>query len=164
MHVAADTDMTSLDKPSTYATLARQMHALLAGETDRIANYANFAALVFNSLPDLNWAGFYLLQRDVLVLGPFQGKPACVRIPVGQGVCGTAAQRRTAIVVPDVQVFPGHITCDSASQSELVVPLIVGNELIGVFDLDSPKLARFDAADATGIEGLLQNLSRHLYP
>jgi L-methionine (R)-S-oxide reductase len=155
MHVEAVANITSRDKPAAYAQLHQQLRALLADETDRIANYANFSALVFSSLPDLNWAGFYLLQRDVLVLGPFQGKPACVRIPLGQGVCGTAAQQRTAMVVPDVHAFPGHIACDSASQSELVVPLIRGGELLGVFDVDSPLRGRFDADDRVGIEKLL---------
>jgi L-methionine (R)-S-oxide reductase len=158
MHVEAVANITSRDKPAAYAQLHQQLRALLADETDRIANYANFSALVFSSLPDLNWAGFYLLQRDVLVLGPFQGKPACVRIPMGQGVCGTAAQQRTAMVVPDVHAFPGHIACDSASQSELVIPLIRGGELLGVFDVDSPLRGRFDADDRVGIEKLLSLL------
>jgi L-methionine (R)-S-oxide reductase len=158
MHVEAVANITSRDKPVAYAQLHQQLRALLADETDRIANYANFCAMVFSSLPDLNWAGFYLLQRDVLVLGPFQGKPACVRIPLGQGVCGAAAQQRTAIIVPDVRAFPGHIACDSVSQSELVVPLIRDGELLGVFDVDSPLRGRFDADDRVGIEKLLSLL------
>jgi L-methionine (R)-S-oxide reductase len=114
----------SLPKPSLYAQLAREAAALIEGESDAIANYANVAALLYHSLPDVNWAGFYLLQDDTLVVGPFQGLPACVRIPMGKGVCGAAATQRQTIVVPDVDAFPGHIACDSASRSEIVVPLI----------------------------------------
>ncbi|HEX4858097.1 MAG TPA: GAF domain-containing protein [Usitatibacteraceae bacterium] len=147
----------SLDKPAAYAEIAAQLEALLTGERDFIANAANCAALLFNTLPDLNWAGFYLLQGNQLVLGPFQGKPACVRIdvfPVARGVCGAAAFTRTTQVVEDVHAFPGHIACDSASNSEIVVPLLHGDRLIGVLDLDSPKAARFDADDREGIEQL----------
>ena len=123
---------------------------LLAGERDPDANAANTAALVFEALPDLNWAGFYLHKSGELVLGPFQGTRACVRIAIGKGVCGTAAARRDTVVVEDVHAFPGHIACDSASNSEIVVPLVQGDELLGVLDLDSPRLARFGADDARG--------------
>ena len=135
-----------------YSALTDAVAALLSGERDWIANLAITAALLFAELDDINWAGFYLLKDGELVLGPFQGKPACVRIAIGKGVCGTAAQRRQSIVVPDVHQFPGHIACDSASNSELVVPLIRGDELLGVLDLDSPKFARFNDEDARGLE------------
>src|ERR1700693_1372188 len=134
-------------KPDLYDDLAGQIDGLLKGETDFTANLANAAAAIYHALPSLNWAGFYLSRGPELVLGPFQGKPACVRIPIGKGVCGTAAHWRKAVLVPDVHEFPGHIACDSASRSELVVPLIRGETLIGVLDLDSPLLARFDADD-----------------
>jgi len=128
------------------------LRALLAGESDWIATTANFAAFVFHTLPHLNWAGFYFLQGDVLVLGPFQGRPACARIRVGQGVCGNAVARRASILVPDVHAFPGHIACDAASRSELVVPVWRAGALVGVFDLDSPELQRFSAADQALVE------------
>jgi L-methionine (R)-S-oxide reductase len=134
--------------------LARDLSALLSGERDLIANAANTAALIWDALPGLNWAGFYLYKSGELVLGPFQGKPACVRIALGKGVCGTAAARRTTVVVEDVHAFPGHIACDSASNSEIVVPLLRGNELLGVLDLDSPLHARFGALEARGLEAL----------
>jgi GAF domain-containing protein len=155
-------------KPALYDDLANQIDGLLAGETDRTANLANAAAAIYHALPALNWAGFYLwhdaaLGRDAeLVLGPFQGKPACVRIPLGRGVCGTAALRRRSVLVPDVHAFSGHIACDSASQSELVVPLLRDGTLIGVLDLDSPLLARFDAQDQAGCEALMAVIVRHL--
>jgi GAF domain-containing protein len=155
MHAAGSTNSSGPGKPAQYADLQQRLRALLAGESDRIANYANFAALVYHSLPELNWAGFYLLHGEELVLGPFQGRPACVRIPLGKGVCGTAAQQRATQLVPDVHAFPGHIACDSASRSELVVPLLAGDQLLGVFDLDSPLPARFDQADAAGVQTLL---------
>jgi L-methionine (R)-S-oxide reductase len=143
------------DAPETaYRELARDLKALLAGERDLIANAANTAALVYDALPGLNWAGFYLYKSGELVLGPFQGKPACVRIAIGKGVCGTAAARRETVVVQDVHAFPGHIACDSASNSEIVVPLVHGTELLGVLDIDSPHLGRFGAGDAAGIEAL----------
>ena len=142
------------DKPAAYDELARQLAALLAGETDIIGNAANMAALIYHGLPDINWAGFYFTRHGELVLGPFQGRPACVRIAWGKGVCGAAAARRETIVVPDVHDFPGHIACDDASRSELVVPLIVGGQVVGVLDLDSPRLARFDDADRAGVEHL----------
>jgi L-methionine (R)-S-oxide reductase len=140
------------DKPTVYRELAEQAEALLHGEPDRIANAANLAALLWHALPDLNWAGFYLYDGRELVLGPFQGKPACVRIGLGKGVCGTAAARRATVIVEDVHAFPGHIACDSASNSEIVVPLLRGDALLGVLDLDSPRRARFDADDQAGLE------------
>jgi GAF domain-containing protein len=141
-------------KKVLYAELLEQANALFEGEHDFIANAANLSALLFHSLPDLNWAGFYFAKEEGLVLGPFQGKPACVRIALGKGVCGTAAIQRRTIVVPDVNAFPGHIACDSASRSEVVVPLIRFDGLIGVMDLDSPKPGRFDEEDARGLEAL----------
>lgn len=144
-------------KPEHYAQLADQARALLAGEHDRIANAANFAALVYHALPGLNWAGFYFHDGEELVLGPFQGKPACVRIALGRGVCGTAAVSRRTQVVEDVNAFPGHIACDSASQSEIVVPMYTPDgALIGVFDVDSPVVARFDDEDRAGMERLVR--------
>ena len=139
-------------KAETYRELATQLGGLLSGETNGLANAANTAALLYQGLPDVNWAGFYFLRDTELVLGPFQGKVACVRLQLGRGVCGTSAQKRTTIIVPDVEKFPGHVACDHASRSEIVVPLIKGGKLIGVLDVDSPLLARFDAADATGLE------------
>lgn len=141
-----------------YADLQRSIAGLLAGEDDLIANTANFTALVYHSLPELNWAGCYFLRGEELVLGPFQGQPACVRIAMGRGVCGTAALRRASVLVPDVHQFPDHIVCDLASRSELVVPLIDGERLIGVFDLDSPRPNRFDAVDQAGIEAAVRLL------
>lgn len=149
---AADTLVGT--KPEQYAQLQQQARALMHGEPDRIANAANLSALVFHTLPDLNWVGFYFFDGTELVVGPFQGQPACVRIALGRGVCGTAATTRETQLVPDVEAFPGHIPCDAASRSELVVPLYRGEQLIGVFDLDSPLLARFDADDRRGLEAL----------
>jgi L-methionine (R)-S-oxide reductase len=143
------------DQAGDYASLADELRGLLSGESDLVANAANMSALLFDVLPDLNWAGFYFLKRGELVVGPFQGKPACVRIALGKGVCGTAAQERRTIVVADVNAFPGHIACDAASQSEIVVPLIVGEKLLGVLDIDSPRLARFNEGDARGLERLV---------
>jgi L-methionine (R)-S-oxide reductase len=137
-----------------YAELADQARGLLQGEHDRVANAANLAALVYHALPDLNWVGFYFFDGAELVVGPFQGLPACVRIPLGKGVCGTAAATRQTQRVADVHAFPGHIACDSASRSELVVPLFAGDTLVGVFDLDSPKPDRFDAGDQRGLEAI----------
>lgn len=134
--------------------LVRQAQGLLQGERDLVANAANLSALIWQIVPDLNWAGFYFMKKGELVLGPFQGKPACVRIPVGKGVCGGAVARRETMLVRDVHEFPGHIACDAASNSELVVPLIKNGRVHGVLDLDSPKLARFDADDQAGIEAL----------
>lgn len=142
------------DPREFYKELAQQLEGLLAGERDAIANAANLSALIVTSLPDLNWAGFYFLRGDTLVLGPFQGKPACVRIAVGKGVCGTAVAERRSLRVEDVGAFPGHIACDSASRSELVVPLIRNGDVIGVLDIDSPIPSRFDAIDQAGIERL----------
>ena len=143
-------------KQSLYADLVGQANALFEGEHDFIANAANLSALLFHSLPDLNWAGFYFVKEDCLVLGPFQGKPACVRIAFGKGVCGTAAQQRQTVVVPDVEKFPGHIACDSASRSEIVVPLVRFDRVIGVMDVDSPSLSRFDEDDRRGLEALAE--------
>jgi len=149
-------------KAALYDELARELDALLAGEPDAVANAANAAAAIYHALPELNWAGFYFPRGDELVLGPFQGRPACVRIPLGKGVCGTAALRRQSVLVPDVEAFPGHIACDTASRSELVVPLLVGDALLGVLDLDSPVLARFDETDRAGCERLAGVIVRHL--
>lgn len=145
-------------KAEIYEELLRQAQGLLYGERDLIANAANVAALIWQIVPDLNWAGFYFMKGGELVLGPFQGKPACVRIAVGKGVCGTAVARRETMLVEDVHAFPGHIACDSASNSELVVPLIKGGQVHGVLDLDSPKFARFDAEDRRALEALVAAL------
>ncbi len=147
------TDPT-LPKAQAYAELAASAKALVSGEPDAIANMANLAALVWMSVPGLNWAGFYRVIEGELVLGPFIGKPACIRIPLGQGVCGTAAATGATQLVPDVHQFPGHIACDAQSRSELVVPVIVEGAVRAVIDLDSPELNRFDSTDATGIENL----------
>lgn len=141
-------------KAELYAQLAEQAKALLHDESDRVANAANLASLIFNQVPDLNWAGFYFFDGTELVVGPFQGKPACVRIPLGKGVCGTAASERKTQLVEDVNAFEGHIACDPDSQSEIVVPLYKGDELIGVLDIDSPRAGRFDAEDQSGFERL----------
>lgn len=141
-------------KAALYAELAKQARALLDGEHDRIANAANLSALAYQALPDLNWVGFYLFDGTELVLGPFQGKPACVRIPLDRGVCGAAASQRQRQLVPDVHAFPGHIACDAASRSEIVVPLVHQGELIGVWDVDSPVPDRFDEDDRQGMEAL----------
>jgi L-methionine (R)-S-oxide reductase len=152
------TSTAGLPKPEAYRVIHAQLAAVLAGERDGLANTANMAALLFQALPGLNWAGFYFLRDGGLVLGPFQGKVACIRIPLGKGVCGTAAQQRETIVVPDVEKFPGHIACDHASRSEIVVPLIKDGRLLGVLDLDSPHLSRFDAADAAGLQAAVKLL------
>lgn len=141
-------------KPEQYRTLEAQARALLHGERDRIANAANLSALVFHALPALNWVGFYFWDGRELVVGPFQGRPACVRIAMGRGVCGTAAQTQQTQRVADVDAFPGHIPCDSASRSELVVPLVAGGQLVGVFDIDSPEPDRFDSDDQRGLEAI----------
>ena len=140
------------DKPAQYAQLLAQAEGLMHGEPDRIANAANLSALLFNALPDLNWAGFYLWRGGELVLGPFQGKPACVRIARGRGVCGTAAAQRATVLVADVHQFRGHIACDAASASEIVVPLAVAGRQLGVLDLDSPHTNRFTDDDRAGLE------------
>ena len=141
-------------KPEQYAQLVAQARALTHGEPDRIANAANLAALVYHALPDLNWVGFYFYDGTELVVGPFQGQPACVRITLDKGVCGAAASTRKTQRVADVDAFPGHIACDAASRSELVVPLVRDDRLIGVFDLDSPRIARFDEEDQQGLEAI----------
>lgn len=144
--------LTNLSKPDLYAAVVKQIEALVADESDSIANMANCAAVIFNSVPDLNWAGFYLLKGGELVLGPFQGRPACLRIPLGRGVCGKAAKERVTLRVADVNAFDDHIACDTASRSEIVVPLISSDRqfLLGVLDVDSPKLNRFDEEDEAG--------------
>ena len=147
-------DELSGSKPEQYAQLLQQARALLHGERDRIANAANLSALLYHALPRLNWVGFYFFDGTELVVGPFQGLPACVRIPLDKGVCGAAASTRSTQLVEDVHAFPGHIACDAASRSELVVPLVSGDALIGVLDLDSPEPARFDVEDQTGLEAI----------
>ena len=154
-------DQAPDSKADRYSELARELDALFTGERDPVANAANAAAAVFHALPELNWAGFYFLRDGELVLGPFQGRPACVRIALGHGVCGTAAAERRTIVVQDVYAFPGHIACDTASRSELVVPLIAGDALLGVLDLDSPMRGRFDDQDRAGCELLADVMLRH---
>lgn len=147
-----------IDKSADYVRLAQELEALLAGERDLIANAANTAALLYGSLPEVNWAGFYFLRGAELVVGPFQGQPACVRIALGRGVCGTAAHERRTLVVADVHAFPGHIACDAASRAEIVVPLLAAQRLVGVLDVDSPRQGRFDREDAAGLERLAQLL------
>jgi len=150
------------DKAGFYAGLLQVLDSVLRGEADPISNLANTAALLYDQLPRLNWAGFYLLKKDELIVGPFQGKPACSRIALGRGVCGTAARERRTIVVPDVHAFPGHIACDPASRAELVVPMIdTRARLIGVLDLDSPDPGRFTHEDAQGLEALVRRLLSH---
>jgi L-methionine (R)-S-oxide reductase len=153
-----ETDHT-LPKTALYRDLAVSLEAVLTGETDALANLANASALLAQALERINWCGFYLMRGGGLVLGPFQGKPACVRIPVGKGVCGTAAARKETVLVPDVNVFPGHIACDAASRSEIVVPIVENGELRGVLDIDSPDLARFDAEDQKGLEVFVATLT-----
>lgn len=149
-------------KAETYRELALAARALVEGEPDAVANMANIAAVIWQYVPRLNWAGFYRLVDRELVLGPFIGKPACIRIALGKGVCGTAAQDGMTQLVADVHAFPGHITCDGASQSELVVPILRGGKVIAVIDLDSPEKARFDAEDAAGIEALAAVIEPHI--
>jgi len=146
-------------KPELYESLREAAAALIAGESDGIANMANLAALIWHFLPDLNWAGFYRLTGGELVLGPFVGKPACVRIAIGKGVCGTAAAQRETQIVPDVHAFPGHIACDADSRSELVIPVMRGGDLVAVIDLDSPGPGRFDHEDAAGMEALARTVA-----
>jgi len=146
------------EKEKLLRQLNRELEALLGEERNMIANLANASALLFNSLPDLNWSGFYLISGDQLIMGPFQGKPACVRIPVGKGVCGTAFRDRKTYVVPDVHEFPGHIACDEASQSEMVIPIMVEGEPVGVMDLDSPIKSRFDEIDQKYLEEFVKIL------
>ena len=156
MHATQSTP--GLTKTGVFAELRQQLEGLVQGERDALPNCANAAALIYHNLPDLNWAGFYFLRHGELVLGPFQGKVACVRIGLGQGVCGTAAQRRETLIVPDVHAFPGHIACDAASRSEIVIPLVQSGRLLGVLDIDSPLPDRFDPEDAQGLEALLRVL------
>jgi len=151
-------DDPSLSKTQRYRDLETALVSLLEGETDPLANLSNAAALLAQSLDRINWCGFYLLRGEELVLGPFQGKPACVRIPVGKGVCGTAAARRQTVVVPDVSRFPGHIACDPASRSEIVVPILENGALRGVLDVDAPEPARFDDEDRIGLERYVEAL------
>lgn len=146
----------NLDKPVLYSALARAAQTLVEGERDPVANMANMAAAIWQFVPDLNWAGFYRAVGDELVLGPFMGKPACIRIPFGQGVCGTAAASGAIQIVPDVHAFPGHIACDAESRSELAVPVVSGGKVIAVVDLDSPTPGRFDDQDAAGMQLLAQ--------
>lgn len=160
MYDFAPTD--AADRQSLHADLLSAADALTAGEPDGIANMANLAALIWQFLPDLNWAGFYRMVGDELVLGPFMGKPACIRIPLGRGVCGTAAATRETQLVEDVHAFPGHIACDAASASEIVVPIMHEGRLIGVLDLDSPVPARFDADDARAMETLVARVAPRL--
>lgn len=152
------TSNVDLPKPDAYRELKGHLTGLFLGERNGLANAANMAALIYQSLPNLNWAGFYLMQGGELVLGPFQGKVACVRIELGRGVCGTAAERRGTVVVPDVQAFPGHIACDAASRSEIVVPLVQYGHLLGVLDLDSPQVGRFDQEDSAGLNEAVELL------
>ncbi|NJR78867.1 GAF domain-containing protein [Sphingomonas corticis] len=155
-------DIAAGSRSELYRDLAAALDALTADEPDAVANMANAAALVWQYLPDLNWAGFYRMVDGELVLGPFQGKPACIRIPLGKGVCGTAAAERRTMRIDDVHAFPGHIACDAASASELVVPIVAGDRLIGVLDLDSPRPGRFDADDEAGCEALMAVLAARL--
>ena len=152
-------DIATESKPELYRDILSAVDAITAAEPDAIANMANVAAILWEYLPDLNWAGFYRTIGDDLVLGPFMGKAACIRIPMGKGVCGTAAATGETQLVEDVHAFPGHIACDAASRSELVVPILAGGRVIAVIDLDSPLPARFDAADAAGIEAIARMLS-----
>jgi len=153
---------SAADKPTLYADLLSAADALTAGEWDPVANMANLAALLWQFLPDLNWAGFYRMVDDELVLGPFQGKPACIRIPIGRGVCGTAAATQQTQLVADVHAFPGHIACDADSASEIVVPVLHEGSMIGVIDLDSPVPARFDSHDAHGLEALAARIAARI--
>lgn len=157
----AASDLSHSTKAELYRELAARCRALTDGETDPVANMANCAALIFNSIPHLNWAGFYLLKRGELVLGPFQGQPACVRIALGRGVCGTAAESHSTLRVADVTKFPGHIACDGASRSEIVLPLLTDDShLIGVLDVDSPELDRFDVEDEAGLSAIAEIIAR----
>lgn len=160
MHVSAD--LSGLEGARRYDALEAELEAVIEGEPDPIANLANAAALIFHGLEGLNWAGFYLMKGGELVLGPFQGRVACVRIPVGRGVCGSAVAQRRTLKVDDVHAFPGHIACDAASRSELVVPMFAGREVVGVLDLDSPRPARFGDEDVLGCERLVAILMRQL--
>ncbi|MCD6376588.1 MAG: GAF domain-containing protein [Caldisericaceae bacterium] len=152
-------DLTDLSKDVFYELLIKQVKAIVEDESDFIANMANISALLFYSMENINWAGFYLLrEKGELVLGPFQGKPACVRIKVGNGVCGTAVDQRETLIVPDVHKFPGHIPCDSASNSEIVVPMLKNQQILGVLDIDSPEFNRFNTTDQKGLEKIVETL------
>ena len=153
--------LAGASKRESYRELEQQLSGLFTDESDGLANAANLCALLYQALPGLNWVGFYFLRGNELVLGPFQGKVACVRIALGRGVCGTAAERRETVVVPDVHAFAGHIACDAASRAEIVVPLLRGDELLGVLDLDSPELERFDQDDADGLGAAVQLFLAH---
>lgn len=148
-------------KIDMYQALAQQSKAIISNEYDWIANLANLSALLFNGLQEINWAGFYLYKEEQLILGPFQGQVACIRIPLGKGVCGSAAQNRETLVIEDVHQFDGHIACDAASNSEIVVPIVIDNELRGVLDIDSPAFARFDDDDKQGLERIVGILTAH---
>jgi GAF domain-containing protein len=150
-------------KDEDYQTLCQALQGLIQDETDALANLANSAALLFQIMEEINWAGFYLFKENQLILGPFQGKPACVRIALGKGVCGTAAQNGESLVVQDVHQFPGHIACDEASASEIVIPILKDDKLIGVLDVDSPVKARFDEMDRQGLQGYVDILSANIY-
>ncbi len=150
-------------KDEDYQTLCQALQALIQDETDALANLANSAALLFQIMEEINWAGFYLFKENQLILGPFQGKPACVRIALGKGVCGTAAQNGESIVVQDVHQFPGHIACDEASASEIVIPILKDDKLIGVLDVDSPVKARFNEMDRQGLQGYVDILSANIH-
>ena len=158
MHKIFDENLAGLDKPALYAQVHKELAALIEGERDFIANTANCASLLFHMLPELNWAGFYFLKGEDLVLGPFQGKPACIRIASGRGVCGAAAAAKKTLIVANVHEFPGHIACDTASNAEIVVPLLVNDRLLGVLDLDSPVIGRFDRTDADGLKQIIATL------
>ena len=155
-----DYKIEAADKPTLYADLASALEGLVAGESDGVANMANAASLIWETLPDINWVGFYRNLGGELVVGPFQGRPACVRIPFGSGVCGVAAETRQVQLVEDVHAFPGHIACDSASNSEIVVPIIRDGQLLGVLDIDSPKHGRFDAEDEAGCVRIAEIMAR----
>ncbi|MBL0386583.1 GAF domain-containing protein [Tumebacillus sp. ITR2] len=157
-----ETTKISGDKVAFYQELNSQLDHLLEGEPDWIANLANAASLLYLQLETINWSGFYLYREEQLILGPFMGKPACVRIPLGKGVCGTSATNRETIVVPDVHAFPGHIACDAASRSEIVVPILDGDRLIGVLDIDAPVAERFDDEDRKGLETFVSILNKHV--
>jgi L-methionine (R)-S-oxide reductase len=150
------------DKTAFYEMLNKQLDHLLEGEPDWLANLSNAASLLYMQLENINWSGFYLWREEQLILGPFMGRPACVRIPLGRGVCGTTAEKRETIVVPDVHAFPGHIACDAASQSEIVVPIVVGDRLIGVLDIDAPVKERFNDEDRKGLDEFVAILNKHV--
>ena len=152
-----------MDRNVDYQTLAKQLQALTQGVRHQVANLANASALLWQALPEINWAGFYIMEMDALVLGPFQGKPACIEIPVGKGVCGTAAARNETVIVPDVHAFPGHIACDSASRSEIVVPIRKDGRVFGVLDIDSPLAGRFSDRDGQGLEEFVRILEKALF-